>query len=170
MNNNLRKEDIEALITRNKNSICKLAYCYVKNTDDVQDIYQSVFEKYLKYTPSFESEEHEKAWFIRTTINTCKNVCSSAWHKKVFAFQHDDLQQQIEAHQSLCTTESNPMTEKLLSSIMKLPDKYRVVIHLYYYEDYPTKEIARLIGSSVATVKTRLCRARDMLEQSLKSE
>lgn len=170
MNNNLRREDIEALIARQKNSICKLAYCYMKNTDDVQDVYQSVFEKYLKALPSFESEEHEKAWFITTTVNTCKNMCSSSWYKKVFAFQNDELQQQIEDKQTSNTnyySNSDDTHEELLNAIMQLPDKYRVVIHLYYYEEYSTAQIAKLTGSSVSAVKTRLNRARNMLKKSL---
>ena len=97
-------------------------------------------------------------------------MCSSSWYKKVFAFQNDELQQQIEDRQTSTTNycnSSNNIHDELLNAIMQLPDKYRVVIHLYYYEEYSTAQIAKLTGSSVSAVKTRLNRARNMLKKSL---
>lgn len=160
MINNLARTDIEQLIKKYKNSICKLAYSYLKNMDDVQDAYQSVFENYFKSMPQFSNEEHEKAWFLRTTANVCKNICTTAWKKRVSVI--DDYSN----HELFFEDDKNTSFE-LFEEIMNLPYKYRVVIHLFYYEEYPITEIAKILGITVSTVKTRLNRARNMLKKNL---
>lgn len=160
MINNLARTDIEQLIKKYKNSICKLAYSYLKNMDDVQDAYQNVFENYFKSMPQFSNEEHEKAWFLRTTANVCKNMCTTAWEKKVSII--DDYSN----HEPLIE-DNQDASFGLFEEIMKLPYKYRVIIHLFYYEGYPVTEIAKILGITVSAVKTRLNRARKMLKNNL---
>ncbi len=160
MINNLTKTDIEQLIKKYKNSICKLAYSYLKNMDDVQDAYQSVFENYFKSMPQFSNEEHEKAWFLRTTSNVCKNMCTNAWKKRVSVIDN------YSNHEPFFVEHKDTFFE-LFEEIMKLPYKYRVIIHLFYYEGYPVAEIAKILGITVSAVKTRLNRARNMLKKNL---
>lgn len=59
-------------------------------------------------------------------------------------------------------------SEELFEAVMKLPEKQRTVIHLFYYEDYSIKEIADILKLSESNVKTRLTRGRAMLKEQLK--
>ena len=160
MINNLARTDVEQLIKKYKNSICKLAYSYLKNMDDVQDAYQSVFENYFKSMPQFSNEEHEKAWFLRTTANVCKNMCTNAWKKRVSIIDDYSNHEQF-------FKQDKDISFELFEEIMKLPYKYRAIIHLFYYEGYPVTEIAKILGITVSAVKTRLNRARNMLKKNL---
>lgn len=130
--------------------LTKLAFSYLKNMFDAQDIVQEVFIAYIKTAPAFESEEHERAWLLRVTINKCKNHLK---HQK-FVSQGEPVHFE------------QPQTEhiEILSAVMSLPEKYRVPIHLYYYEDMSIAEIAELLHEKATTVGTRLARARTMLK------
>lgn len=131
-------------------SLTKLAFNYLKNMFDAQDIVQDVFIAYIKTAPTFESEEHERAWLLRVTINKCKN------HLKHAKFTNTG--EPVHYQQ--------PETEhiEILSAVMSLPEKYRVPIHLYYYEDMSIAEIAKLLNEKATTIGTRLARARAMLK------
>lgn len=156
------EEHLLEVIQRQQDRVYKLAFSYTKSTYDADDAYQMVFEKYLLYHPEFESEEHEKAWFIRVTINTCKNILSSGWKKRMVMSDetlNNCYEQQI--------SNDNEENEKLFTAIMKLPEKLSVVIQLFYYEDYSVKQIAEILNIREGTVTTRLNRARKKLEESM---
>lgn len=163
MENNLTVR-VSEIIERQKNTICKLAFCYVKNMEDVQDIYQMVFEKYLRAMPEFKNVDHEKAWFITTTINTCKTYCTTAWKRRVTSLDNCELEYHIESKQQ---SESAERDDQVLQVVLGLPEKYRLIIHLYYYEEYSTVEIAEMTHMSLSAVKVRLNRARNMLKEKL---
>lgn len=134
-------------------SLTKLAFSYLKNMFDAQDIVQEVFIAYIGSAPEFDSSEHEKAWLIRVTINKCKN------HLRHSRFErHDDI-----VHYQ------PPQTEhiEILSAVMSLPEKYRLPVHLFYYEDMSIAEIAEILNEKPATVGTRLARARTMLKDMI---
>lgn len=161
---NLVPEEVfEDIIKRQQDRVYKLAFTYMKSSYDADDIYQIVFEKYLLYQPEFENEEHEKAWFITTTINTCKNMLTSGWKKKVVV-SDEALRDISEIHEA---EKDDEQSEKLLAAILKLPEKLAVVIQLFYYEEYSVKQIAEILNIRVGTVTTRLNRARKKLEQSM---
>ena len=86
-----RKQQIEALILKYEKTVYKLAYSYMRNRQDTDDIYQEVFLRFFRKKPEFESEEHEKAWFIRTTINCCKSYFLSGWVKRTMALEEQTM-------------------------------------------------------------------------------
>lgn len=148
--------DLE-IIARQKDTVFKIAYAYIKNISDAEDIFQEVFLRYFKKAPAFESFDHEKAWFIRVTINCCKKILLSSWFKKVQPIQ-DNI------------SFEGPEESDLFYAVMNLPLKYRVVVHLFYYENYKIKEIADITSQKETTVATQLQRARNMLRNKLSEE
>ena len=156
----LDKETLILIIERRRDNIYKIAFAYMKNRFDADDVYQTVFENFLKSRPIFDSDEYEKAWFIRTTINVCKNVFASGWKKKVTAMEDEEWNK-------IPDQERNE-TDELLEKVMALPPKYRIVIHLFYYEGYSVNEIANILSLSVGTITTQLSRARKKLKSEIK--
>lgn len=150
-------EHTNNLIMQYENMLYKLALNYCKNIADAEDVVQDVFLKFLEKQPVFLDKQHEKAWFIRVTINTSKNVISTYWRRNV-----DELKDEFIFSQE----EQN----KLFYEIMKLPPKYSTVIHLHYYEGYSTKEIGNMLKKSTSAITTRLNRARTMLRKSLEKD
>lgn len=145
------------IITRNSNMVYRLAFAQMKNKDDADDVYQDVFYRYIKYSPDFESAEHEKAWFIRVTLNCSKTSLKSFW--KTRACELDD------------SFEAEPVQEEYLSfALKKLPKKYSAVLHLFYYEDMSIKDIANALQISEGSVGVQLSRARQKLKLILEKE
>ncbi len=138
-------------------TVYRLAYSYVKNKADAEDITQDVFLKLYKFHGEFQADENCKAWLIRVTINLSKNLLRSGWFTK-----RTELTEDIP-----CEDEED---RSLIEYVMKLPEKYRVTIHLYYYEGYSVKEIADMTGASVSSVTTRLMRGRERLKEMLLKE
>ena len=159
----LRADDIKT-IQKYSDMVYKLAYSMVKDQYDAEDIHQEVFIKYIDKSPNFESEEHEKAWFLRVTINLVKNLWKSAWKQKVtnfFDFENEQKMPQI----------LEPSKEDDIIEVVKtLPQKYRVVIHLFYYEELSIGEIAKVLKMKESTVRTQLTRARQKLREVIKED
>ena len=133
---------------------------HLKNHADTEDIFQTVFLKYVTGTTEFESEEHEKAWFIRVTINACKDLLRSFFRSRTVSL--DDLLEQ-----------SDQVPEdhrEVLEAVLALPDKYRDVVYLHYYEGYTAPEIGTILHKNPNTVYTLLTRARDELRKMLGGE
>jgi len=139
-------------------TIYKIAFVYLKNNADVEDALQEVFLKLLLKAPKFNSVEHEKAWLIRVTINTCKNMLKSHGRRQNIATM-DELEQ-------VGTPERK--NDEVLTEILNLPDKYKAVIHLYYYEGYSVLQIAQILKTTQSAVKMRLKRGRDILKLELR--
>jgi len=155
----LDKETLIQIIERRRDNIYKIAFAYMKNRYDAEDVYQTVFENFLKSRPSFDSDEYEKAWFIRTTINVCKNVFSSGWKKKVTTMEDEEWDR--------IPNQVHDETDELLEKVLALPPKYSMVIHLFYYEGYSVNEISKILNLSVGTVTTQLSRARRKLKSNI---
>ena len=138
--------------------VYRLAYARLQNRHDADDIFQEVFLRYVRRAPVFESYEHGKAWFLRTTINCCKNLWMSAWRRKTTA---------------LTAVEEQPIVydsdeaQTLAEALAQLPVKYRTVLHLYYYEGLTTEEIAQIQQMPSGTVRMQLSRGRTMLKALL---
>ncbi|WP_026885978.1 RNA polymerase sigma factor [Clostridium beijerinckii] len=137
--------------------LLRLAYSYMKNIYDAEDAVQDVFVQLLKNIEIFESEDHKKHWFICVTRNICKNKLKSVWFKK-----HVEL---IDMPYYDEYKDNN-----VLNQVMKLPLKYREIVHLYYYEGYTTVEISNIVNRKEATVRSLLSRGRNMLKKELKEE
>ena len=143
-----------------KNDLLRLAYSYTKNLSDAEDIIQEVFIKLYENFSKFNDEDHLKKWCIKVTINKCKNLYFSSWQRKIKYLTKID-----ENKSSLILPENN-----LLTAILELPKKYRIVIILYYYNGYKIKEISQILKIKETTIKTQLKRAKNKLEIILKEE
>ena len=151
-------QQIENAVNTYSQSLLKIAYTYMKSTTDAEDIVQDAFIQYLRSAPEFENGEHEKAWLIRVTINLCKNSLKSSWRTK-----------RTELDENLPSS-LNEDEGFLLSEVLKLPEKFRTVIHLHYYEGYAIKEIAEIIGQNPSTVGVWLKRGREQLKRILEGD
>lgn len=154
------KEKVLECYQRQKDTVYKLAWMYCKNKDRADDIFQEVFYRYLAYHPKFKDLEHEKAWFIRTTINLSKNLLKSKWQRDILQLEEWDGNQ-------MPLQESGDAFAELKEAVLRLPDKYRVPIHLYYYEEYSVREIAKLLHKSESTIQTQLQRGREKIKQTM---
>ena len=152
-----RPEDFEAVVIKHENRIYRIALAITGNMSDAEDIVQEAFLRAYEKAPDFETEEYEKAWLTRVTVNLCNSRLRSPWRKRIVPI-----------------LESYPATEpeqyELLEQIMTLPPKYRTVIHLFYYERYSTKGISELTGQKESTVRSHLARARQKLKSVLKED
>ena len=145
---------IQRSVTLHMQSIVRVAYTYVQNIPDAEDIAQDTFLAYLKEGKAFQNDEHEKAWLLRVCINKCKNQLKSSWQKS-----RNLLPEEL----SVLPPEEN----FVLTAVLRLDEKYRIPVHLYYYEGYSLKEIAQVLRLPSATVGTRLQRAKVQLKQQL---
>lgn len=138
-------------------TIFRIAFNYCKNREDSNDIVQNVLLKYYKSDKDFQSEEHIKHWLIRVAINESKKLLISPFKKKVIPI--DEVRENIVFEQK---EESD-----LYYAVMKLGVKYRIIVYMYYYEDFSVNEIAEFLNENPSTVRTRLSRARNKLKIEL---
>jgi RNA polymerase sigma-70 factor (ECF subfamily) len=154
----LRTDDcVKNVIKTYSNMVYRLAFSQTRNKSDADDIYQEVFFRYLRKKPQFETEEHRKAWLIRVAINCCKKMWLSSWVKKTVPMDETIVFETEE--------ETN-----LHYELLKLPMKYRVVIHLFYYEDLSVEEISRTLNQKPSTTRAQLTRARHKLKEIIKED
>ena len=139
--------------------VYRIAYRYVKNSIDTDDVFAEVFLAYFKKERTFESEEHRKAWLIRVTINCAKD----------FLAQRAQLQQLHEETLSDPTARDADTYMDLYKAIEGLRPEYREVIKLFYLDDLSVKEIAQILNKNENTIKTQLFRARDTLKSALEA-
>ena len=142
------------------NTVFRIAYQYCGNRSDAEDIVQNTFMKLLQSEKCFEDAEYLKRWLMRVAINDAKNLNLSFWKRKVFSI----VETGVEESYSFATSEHTALHD----AVMKLPAKYRIVVHLFYFEDYSIKEIADIINIKETTVQTQLMRARAKLKEQLK--
>ena len=147
-------------IDRYADLVRRVCMIHLRNHADTEDIFQTVFLKYVTGTTEFESEEHEKAWFIRVTINACKDLLRSFFRSRTVSL--DDLLEQPDQ-----VPEDH---REVLEAVLALPDKYRDVVYLHYYEGYTAPEIGTILHKNPNTVYTLLTRARDELRKMLGGE
>ena len=135
--------------------IYRLGIVYLKNEQDVQDMFQEVFLRLFEKRPVFESEEHLKAWLLKVAANYCKNFLRTAWHRKTTSLEE------------LCAPVTDNSDYETISGLLSLPVKYRQVLYLHYYEGYTTDEIGTLLHIKPTTVRTQLKRGRALLKTEL---
>ena len=151
------EQDVNRAIEQYSGMIRRLCMIYLKNYADTEDIFQTVFLKYALSSVSFESDEHEKAWFIRVTINKCKDLLKSFFRNRTVSL--DDIVEKPEAIPS--------DYREVLEAVLSLPQKYRNVVYLHYYEGYSAPQISHILGKNVNTVYTLLTRSKKMLREKL---
>lgn len=154
-----QKAYIEYLVETYADTVLRLSYTYLKNRADAQDACQTVFFKMLQMDKHFESSAHEKAFLLRITANVCKDILKSAWYTRTCSLEN-------------CTVQKDTLIEKssILWAVAELPEKYRTVIHLHYYEGYKAHEIGQILKIPTPTVHTRLARGRKKLKTILGGE
>ena len=141
-------------------TVKRICLIYLKNSTDTEDVFQTVFLKYITKDTEFENEENEKAWFIRVSINACKDFMKNSFRSKRTAF--DDL--------NLIGEEMTLKDTDTLNAVLSLPLIYKQVIYLHYYEGYTANEISKIISKKPNTVYTLITRAKNMLKEKLKGE
>jgi len=153
--------ELAEVYRRNVNAVYKLCYIYMKNAVEAEDAVQSVFLKLLQSHVTFTSHEHEKAWLITTSKNHCKDMLKSWWRRK---------RVDLESLPEIASCDEDKQATEIIEKLLILPEKYRIVLHLYYIEDYSTKEIAGILGRNESTIRSQLCRGRERLKIDLGGE
>lgn len=155
--NDIKCTNVSDIVQRYGKNIMMLAFTYTKNTADAEDIAQEVFIELMKTNIQFESEEHLRAWLVRVAINKSKNLLKSHWFSRRTKFP----------------AEQGYMSEQdvdLINAVLSLDKKYRIPIHLFYYEGYSIQEIADIMNEKSTTIGTRLERGRGKLKEILGSD
>ena len=152
----------ERLVATYADTILRLSYTYLGSTADAEDICQTVLLRAMTRAPRFESTGHERAWIVRTTANTCKDLLKSAARRKTVA---------LEAAGDPAAPADEPKLEPedstVTRAVARLPRDQREAIHLHYYEGLSIAETAQVVGASEAAVTKRLSRARQALRKML---
>lgn len=149
--------EVTQAIERYADTVTRLCMIYLKNYADSEDIFQTVFLKYALSSVAFESPEHENSWFVRVTINACKDLLRNVFRRKAVPLDEVAGLPQV----------TDCEHREVLEAVLSLPEKYRVVIYLHYYEGYTAPEIAKVMERNVNTVYTRLNRGRLLLKEAL---
>ncbi len=156
MKETLRRTDkeITEIYMRHRQTVYRVCYAYMKNPADTEDAVQDTFVQMIRKGPVFENEEHEKAWLIRTAENVCRNVLRNWWRRYEDIDDHYDLQ-----------SPDHSEADSLMQAVMALPDKYKTVVYLYYYEGYSSAEIAGMLGRPQSTIRNYMTEARRLLKE-----
>jgi RNA polymerase sigma-70 factor (ECF subfamily) len=156
---------MEETVRRYSDMLYRLAFAKTGNSHDAQDIMQESFLKLVRYENSgktFNNEEHRKAWLIRVAVNLSINV------NKAKSKQNIEFDESYISGEGADEISRSDTASVVLPAVQSLPEKYRVIIHLFYYEDLSVAEICKATGLGENTVKSRLLRARSKLKEKLK--
>ena len=150
------EQEVNRAVEQYADTVRRICLVHLKNYADTEDIFQTVFVKYLLHTAPFASPEHERAWIIRVTINACKDLLRSGVRRRTLSLEE-------------VAEQPAPADEQraVLQAVQALPAAYRDVVYLHYYEGYTAPEIAGILGKNVNTVYMRLTRARGLLRRTL---
>lgn len=154
------REEARQIVERYGSMVYRLAYARTGQRSDAEDVTQEVFLRLVRAGPAFQDEEHQKAWLLKVTAHCAGDLLRSPWHKR---------RRPLEEADGMIAPE--PQEESgVLEAVLALPERYRTVIHLFYYEELSVAEIAAILGKREGTVRTRLSRARGMLRALLDEE
>ncbi len=154
------RQSVQELFERYQDNLYAAAFHVCRNAQDAEDAVQDTFIQYYSTQKEFDDEQHIRAWLIRVAINKAKNMNRTFWKKNRVT---------LEDYMESLTFET-PESQELFETVMSLPLKYRIVIHLFYFEDYAVREIADILNVSESNVKVRLSRGRSLLKEKLKEE
>ena len=152
--------DVEQAVEEHADMVYRLALLKTGQPADADDVFSEVFLRLVKYRHKIKSAEHLKAWLLRVTINCCHRHQSSAWRRKVFSMETYGREEpeQLQAF---------PSESPVFQAVQALPQAYRYVVQLYYFEQYTVRETASILGRPEGTVKSLLSRARGPLKDFL---
>ena len=149
--------ETQALAAAYRDRLFAAAFQVCGNAADAEDAAQEALLRYHASGKQFESEQHIRAWLLRVAINCAKNVSRSFWRRNTVPLE--DYMETLEF--------DSGESRQIFREVMNLPEKYRLVIHLYYYEDYSVAEIGRILKLTESNVKVRLSRGRQLLKKAL---
>ena len=149
--------ETQALAEQYRDRLFAAAFQVCGNAADAEDAAQEALLRYHLSDKEFENQEHIRAWLLRVAVNWAKNISRSFWRRNTLP---------LEEYMETLTFDCQESRE-IFREVMALPEKYRLVIHLYYYEDYSVEEIGRILGIRVSNVKVRLSRGRQLLKATL---
>ena len=149
--------ETQALAEQYRDRLFAAAFQVCGNAADAEDAAQEALLRYHLSDKEFENQEHIRAWLLRVAVNWAKNISRSFWRRNTVP-----LEEYMETLEFDCQE-----SRDIFREVMALPEKYRLVIHLYYYEDYSVQEISRILGIRVSNVKVRLSRGRQLLKATL---
>lgn len=156
------EQEVNRAIERYSDTVQRLCIVYLKKHTDTEDVFQNVFFKYYLSSKIFESDEHEKAWMIRVTINACKDHLKSFFRTRTVPL--DEITELAE------TSNVSEENSEVLEAVLSLPQKYRDVVYLHFYEEYTAPEISKILHKNVNTVYTLLTRSKELLRKKLGGE
>ena len=150
----MKREIFEQAVREHQDMVFRVALHCFANRQDAEDAVQEVFLRLYGRQEPFESPEHLRRWLVRVTLNVCRDISKSPWHRRTVSLE-------------ACPEPvfSTPERGELYRAVMDLPVKYRMPLYLYYYEGYSVAEVGELLGLKVSTVQTRLARGRAKLKQ-----
>ncbi len=155
----LTNEQIALLAQKYIDMVYRVALNYTKSPSDAEDITQNVFLSLLRSQPELESDDHAKFWLLRVTVNECKKFFRAPWRRAM------PLEKYVAS-----LPFAQPAHSDLFFAVMALPVKYRMPLYLYYYEEYTTEEIAKILKIPKGTVCTNLKRGRELLKKELEDQ
>ncbi|WP_034867812.1 sigma-70 family RNA polymerase sigma factor [Clostridium lundense] len=156
--------EIERLIESYGNDVLKISYLYLKDKNKAEDVFQEVFLKVYENFHKLKNKESEKSWIMSITVNACKDMLKSSWFKRIIFFEEKE-ELSIESNEELEKNVIDKMdSSELLGKVMDLPTKYKEPILLYYYEEFSTVEIGKILKIPEGTVRSRLHRGRQLLK------
>ena len=153
----LSEQEASRAIDLCADTVRRICMVHLKNYADTEDIFQTVFLKYVLRSGPFENEEHERAWIIRVTVNACRDLLKSFFRSRTVP-----LDQLVEKPGDIPVEHS-----EILEAVLALPEKYKDAVYLHYYEGYTAEEIGKILGKKTNTVYTLLTRARGILKKEL---
>lgn len=178
-------EQLQQIITTYSDMLYRIALVQTGSREEAGDMVQQTFLKLLEYQDRITNPQHMKAWLIRVCVNQCKNHRNTAWRRKVHLTSEEGMYQPEEeggagkSRKRCAGSEESPQEQYMMArqeqqalwqSIQRLPEKYRIVLHLAYQEEYTNGEIVQALRISPGNVSVRLNRAKKMLAQQLERE
>ncbi len=154
----LLADEIEQIMYTHGNMLFRLSLAMLGNSGDAEDVVQETLIKYIEKAPEFENEEHRKSWLITVASNKCKDLIRLRKRHEVVELEEWNSVVKDSIHSGI------------LEALMTLPEKFRLVLILYYVEEYRIEEIAKIIGKTKSAVKMRLQKGRRLLEETYRKE
>lgn len=163
-----KMSEITKLVEQYGNDVYRTAFVILKSKELAEDVYQETFLKVTKYYESFRKESSIKTWIIGIAVNICRDYMRSSWKKRVIV--SDEFPTLASDSDTEALIEKRNEKRELINAIMKLPDKYREIIQLFYYQELDVKDIGEILKIPGGTVKSRLFKARNLLHEMMGGE
>lgn len=153
-----------ACVEKYLNMVYRISFHYFGNREDAEDVSQDVFIKLYSCKKQFTNDDEMKAWLIRVTSNTCHNYFRNPFRKR--RLELDEMEWEKLSDSS--SSEQDVINRKVIfDAVMSLPEHYRIVVYLFYYEEYSISQISDVLKIKETTIQTRLSRAREKLKKIL---